>query len=85
MQDGDGQKYSQDKNDKLHTRASVLPPNNPAGATANAAITAVNVTICVLLDPSQVVARPRRGRNPIRQRRRPKDLSGRQGSQQQKP
>ena len=52
-----GQKYRQDKNDKLHTRASVLPPNRPEGATANAAITAANVTICVLLDPSQVVAK----------------------------
>ena len=40
----------------LHTRTLVRPPNNPDGASASAAITAVNVTIWVLLDPSQVVA-----------------------------
>src|SRR6202023_267381 len=43
-------------NDGLHTRTLVRPPNNPEGASTSAAMTAVKVTIWVLLEPSQVVA-----------------------------
>src|SRR6202035_5665716 len=51
----DQHRGERDDND-LHTRTLVRPPNNPDGASASAAITAVKVTIWVLLDPSQVVA-----------------------------
>ncbi len=58
--DGDGggadQHRCDDGHDGLHTRTLVRPPNNPDGASTRAAMTAENVTIWVLPEPSQVVA-----------------------------
>jgi hypothetical protein len=50
------QHYGKHNDNDLHTRTLVRPPNNPDGASARAAMTAVKVTIWVLLEPSQVVA-----------------------------
>ena len=58
--DGDGgtadQRRGNSPKDGSHTRTLVRPPNKPDGASTSAAMTAENVTIWVLLEPSQVVA-----------------------------
>ena len=53
---GADQHRGDDGGDGLHTRTLVRRPNSPDGASTRAAMTAENVTIWVLPEPSHVVA-----------------------------